>query len=125
MYKEYNPNPEQAIVGDCVVRAIAKLMQIDWESAYVGVVSQGFLMRDMPSSNAVWGAYLKKNGYKRHTLPDTCPDCYTIKDFCLDYLKGRYLLCTGTHVVTVVDGNYYDTWDSGNEVPLYYWTKED
>lgn len=125
MFIEYNPNPEQAIVGDCVVRAIAKLMQIDWETAYVGVVSQGFLMRDMPSSNSVWGAYLKKNGYKRHTLPDTCPDCYTIKDFCLDYPKGRYLLCTGTHVATVVDGNYYDTWDSGNEVPLYYWTKED
>jgi hypothetical protein len=125
MFIEYNPNPEQAIVGDCVVRAIAKLMQIDWESAYVGVVSQGFLMRDMPSSNAVWGAYLKKNGYKRHTLPDTCPDCYTVEDFCRDYPKGRYLLCTGTHVVTVVDGNYYDTWDSGNETPLYYWTKED
>lgn len=125
MFVEYNSNPDGAIVGDCVVRAIAKLMDIDWEYAYAGVVSQGYSMRDMPSSNSVWGAYLKKNGYKRHTLPDTCPDCYTVKDFCRDYPTGKYLLATGTHVVTVVDGDYYDTWDSGNETPLYYYEKED
>lgn len=125
MFVEYNSNPDGAIVGDCVVRAIAKLMDIDWEYAYAGVVSQGYSMRDMPSSNAVWGAYLKRNGYKRHTLPDTCPDCYTVKDFCRDYPTGKYLLATGTHVVTVVDGDYYDTWDSGNETPLYYYEKED
>lgn len=125
MFVEYNSNPDGAIVGDCVVRAIAKLMDIDWETAYTGVVSQGYSMRDMPSSNAVWGAYLKRNGYKRHTLPDTCPDCYTVKDFCRDYSTGKYLLATGTHVVTVVDGDYYDTWDSGNETPLYYYEKED
>lgn len=125
MFVEFNSNPDGAIVGDCVVRAIAKLMDIDWEYAYTGVVSQGYSMRDMPSSNAVWGAYLKRNGYKRHTLPDTCPDCYTVKDFCRDYPTGKYLLATGTHVVTVVDGDYYDTWDSGNETPLYYYEKED
>jgi len=125
MFVEYNPNPDGAIVGDCVVRAIAKLMDIDWGNAYTGVVTQGYLMRDMPSSNAVWGAYLKKNGYKRHALPDTCPDCYTVKEFCRDYPKGRFLLATGSHVVTVVDGDYYDTWDSGSETPIYYWSKED
>jgi hypothetical protein len=27
-------------------------------------------------------------------------------------------------VVTVQDGKYYDTWNSGNEVPVYYWEKE-
>ena len=125
MFVEFNSNPNGAIVGDCVVRAIAKLMDIDWEYAYAGVVSQGYYMRDMPSSNSVWGAYLKRNGYKRHTLPDTCPDCYTVADFCRDYPTGKYLLATGSHVVTVVDGDYYDTWDSGNETPLYYYKKED
>lgn len=125
MYIYYNPNPENLLVGDCVVRAIAKLTDTDWETAYTGVVSQGYLMRDMPSSNPVWGAYLKRNGYKRHTLPDTCPDCYTVNEFCRDYPKGRFLLATGSHVVTVIDGNHYDTWDSGNETPLYYYEKED
>ena len=29
----------------------------------------------------------------------------------------------GGHVVAVEDGNYYDIWDSGDEVPTYYWMK--
>ena len=49
------------------------------------------------------------------------PDCYTIEDFCADHPMGLYVLGTGTHVVTVVDGNYYDTWRSGDEIPQYYW----
>ena len=125
MHVSYNPNPAQNIVGDCVVRAIAKLMDTDWEKAYLGVVTQGYKMYDMPSSNSVWGAYLKEHGYKRHTLPDTCPDCYTVAEFCRDHPSGRFLLGTGSHVVTVVDGDYYDTWDSGDETPIYYWSKEE
>lgn len=85
---------------------------------------QGFMMHDMPSSNAVWGAFLRKNGFQRRTIPNTCPDCYTVKDFTRDYPFGEYLLATGTHVVAVKDGNYFDTWDSGNEIPIYYWQKE-
>ena len=79
----------------------------------------------MPSSNAVWGAYLRHQSFRRYIIPNECPDCYTVSDFCCDYPKGVYVLATGTHVVTVIDGEYYDTWDSGNEVPIYYFKKED
>lgn len=125
MFVEYNPNPEQNLVGDCVIRAIAKLMGTDWGTAYVGVVVQGYKMKDMPSSNRVWSAYLQEHGYKRHTLPDTCPDCYTVNDFEKDHHFGRFLLATGTHVVAIENGDHYDTWDSGNETPLYYYVKEE
>lgn len=27
------------------------------------------------------------------------------------------------HVVCVQDGYYYDSWDSGNEIPIYYWER--
>lgn len=82
-------------------------------------------MHDMPSSNAVWGAYLIDLGYKRYVIPNVCPACFTIRQFCELHPKGKYLLATGTHVVTVIDGDYYDTWDSGDEVPVYYFTKEE
>lgn len=84
----------------------------------------GFEMFDMPSSNRVWGEYLKSRGYERFVIPNTCPDCYTIRDFCIEHPKGKYLVATGVHVVAVVDGDYYDTWDSGGELPIYYWRKE-
>lgn len=81
-------------------------------------------MYDMPSSNRVWGAFLNNNGYSKHVIPNTCPDCYSVKEFCYDHPVGRYLLALDGHVVAVVDGCYYDTWDSGNEIPLFYWRKE-
>lgn len=88
------------------------------------IVLQGFMMHDMPSSNEVWSAYLRKNGFERRAIPNTCPDCYTIKDFAIDNPIGEFMLATGTHVVAVKDGNYYDTWDSGNEIPIFYFKKE-
>ena len=121
----YNPNPKGNLVGDCVIRAITKLTDKDWDSVYVDISLQGFMMKDMPSSNSVWGAYLMSKGYKRYIIPNTCPDCYTVKEFCRDYPNGKYLLVLDGHVVTVVDGDYYDTWDSGNEIPDYYWVKGD
>lgn len=123
-YIYYNPNPTNQFIGDCVIRGISKLLNQDWEETYIKICMQGFMMHDMPSSNRVWGRYLYNNGYRRYLLPDTCPDCYTVKDFCKDYPKGKYLLSIEGHVVAVDDGDYYDTGDSGNEIPLYYWRKE-
>lgn len=122
---KYNANPIKKSVGDCTVRALSKSMSLTWETVYTGIALHGFMMRDMPSSNAVWGSYLKKNGYKRKPISNDCPDCYTVKDFCEDHPIGNYVLGTGTHVVAVMDGNYYDVWDSGGETVAYFYERED
>lgn len=119
-----NLNPFGKHVGDCVVRALSLALDQDWDTTYLELMSQGFSMKDMPSSNAVWGQYLKNKGYKRYIISDECPDCYTVAEFCTDNPQGVYILGTGTHVVTVKDGSYYDTWDSGREIPIYYFEKE-
>ena len=124
MYIPFNPNPDKKLVGDCVIRAVSKVTNQDWKTVYINIALQGFMMRDMPTSNAVWGAYLYSQGFKRAVIPNTCPDCYTVKDFCKDNQKGIFLLATGTHVVAVENGNYYDSWDSGDEIPIYYWRRE-
>lgn len=78
----FNPNPNGKSVGDCTIRAISLLMDQDWRKTYIGLATMGFSECDMPSSNAVWGKYLAGNGYDRGIIPDTCPYCYTIDDFC-------------------------------------------
>lgn len=78
----------------------------------------------MPSANLVIGSYFYERGYTKLLIPDRCPQCYTIKAFCRDHPRGRYVVGTGVHVVAIIDGDYYDTWDSGNEVPIYYWKYE-
>lgn len=125
MYIFKNPNPGGSYVGDCVVRAISLLTGTKWETTYMELCIQGLINYDMPSSNRVWHEYLKLLGYKPHPIISMCPGCYTVRDFCGEHFKGRYLLGTGTHAVCVIDGDYLDTWDSGDEVPIIYWSKED
>lgn len=124
MFKKYNPNPVGRNVGDCSVRAVAKALNISWENAYVLLTMNGFSMGDMPSSDSVWGATLRQHGYHRRAISDACPDCYTAEDFCRDFARGTYVLGFGGHVATVHDGVLYDSWDSTQEVPQFYWTNE-
>lgn len=123
MYIYYNTNPSNKTVGDCVVRAISTVLKRRWEEIYDDLAYLGRDMHDMPSSNAVWSEYLFEKGFTRRVIPDTCPSCYTVRRFCDDHKIGAYLLATGSHVVAVIDGNYYDTWDSGDEIPVYYYKR--
>ena len=122
-WKKFNPNPAGRNVGDCAVRAIAAALRTDWETAFEMVTKAGYQMADMPSSNSVWGAVLRKNGFYRYSVPNTCPDCYTLDDFAADHARGVYVVGMGNHVATVIDGIIWDSWDSSNEIPQYYWKK--
>lgn len=125
MWRYYNPNPAGRTVGDCSIRAVARALGMSWDEAYETVCRAGQAMADMPSSNSVWGAVLRKNGFVRRSIPDRCPDCYTAEDFLRDHPRGIYVLGFGGHVATAADGDLYDSWDSLQEIPQYYWTRED
>lgn len=119
-YRYYNPNPIKDNAGDCVVRMLCCVTGRTWVDCYLDLTEKGLEMGDVISSNIVWVAYLRDLGFKRYSLPDTCPNCYSIEDFCIEHPKGTYVLGTGSHVVCVKDGYYYDSWDSGKEIPMFY-----
>lgn len=124
MWVEYNPNPTGKRVGDCAVRAVACACGQTWEDAYVGLCLKGYELGDMPSANRVWGAYLRDHGFERRMVEADCKECFTVTDFCRKNKNGVFVLAISSHVVCVVDGCYCDSWDSGDEVPIYYWMKE-
>lgn len=124
MYQYLNVNPTGKSVGDCVVRALSLALDDSWEHIYADLTMTGRYMYDMPNSNEVWGRYLQMNGFSFHRLPDTCPLCYTVRTFVQEHPIGTYVVATGSHVLTVIDGVYYDTADTGNEVLHYYFRKE-
>lgn len=124
MYIFANPNPDGKLVDDCVFRALAIVLDTDWEDVYAKLSVLGLMHHDRPDANYVWAELLESNGFRKHVLPDTCPNCYTVKDFARDYPDGDYLLATGEHVVAIRNGNYYDTFDSGDYVPICFWRKE-
>lgn len=125
MWELYNPNPTGRHVGDCTVRSLSKALGLTWEQAYSKLAAQGFMMADMPSSNAVFGAVLKSNGFKRETIPDSCPDCYTLEDFANDHPDGLFVVGMSGHVATVENGVIFDAWHSEPEIVVYVWRKED
>lgn len=124
-YSYYNPNPTNKSVGDCPVRALSRALGKSWDETYTGLALKGFCLGDMPNADSVWGPYLRDHGFTRHLIPNECPDYYTVAEFAADHPKGTFILSMpGRHVLCVQDGQWFDSWDSGGEVPVYYWTKE-
>ena len=125
MWQFRNPNPNGKSVGDCTVRAISLATDNGWTETYLDLCLFGLLMADMPSANSVTTAYLRNKGFRRRTIPDDCPDCYTIEDFCKDHPKGTFVIGTGSHLTTVIDGTLFDSWNSLAETPVYYFEKSE
>lgn len=123
LYKFYNPNPSRRRVGDCTVRAICKATGKTWDQVYAALSAYGYTVKDMPNANHVWGKYLHDLGFRQHLIKEYWK--YTVEDFCREHPKGIYILAIGDHVVCVEDGFYYDSWDSGQEIPVYYWARGD
>lgn len=117
-----NPNPLGKKTNDCVVRALCIVLNQSWDQTYSELSQIGFELCEPFNSDVIWWTYLKRKGFHREFVPNTCPDCYTVRQFCNEHPIGRYVVKLSKHVVAVIDGDYLDTWDSGGEVPLYFVT---
>ena len=121
MWVKCNPNPLGKTTGDCVVRAISVATQQSWRQVYRDLCGMGETECELPNSNHVWGLYLDSMGLEQFLLPESCPRCITVRAFCKRYHEGTFVIGTGNHAVAVIDGDYYDSWDSRNEEPTYFW----
>jgi len=121
MWYYANPNPEGKHVPDCVIRAICIALNKPWLEVSDELYSVARKDYSITSDDNVWGHYLYILGFTPFLIPQSCPSCVTINEFTKMYPTGTYIIGTGTHAVAVIDGNYYDTWDSGNEIPSFFW----
>ena len=120
MWVKIHPNPGKRHVGDCVIRAIAVATGKPWLNVYDELYLLGRDTYDMMSGNETWGLYLYRMGFDPFLLPDACPECVTVREFARRFPDGSYIVGTGSHAVAIVDGDYFDTWDSGDTVPAYF-----
>lgn len=121
MWVRCNPNPKRKHVPDCVIRALAIVLNETWYKIYDDLYIVGREEANVSCADEVWGIYLRMYGFDPFMLPDSCPRCVTIREFTKHFPKGRYVIGTGNHAVAIIDGNYYDSWDSGNEIPSFFW----
>ena len=134
---KYNPNPQNNNTGDCSIRAYCKAENLDWNTAYDMATKVGKEMSMICDDHKVVDKILtEKFGYTYHK-GDHCfvkdkdgkgklekGKKKTINEFAIEHPKGKYILWVHAHVVTVIDGYYYDSWDSGNKKINGYYTKE-
>lgn len=124
MYRYFNNNPlGRNTVGDCAVRAVSKALHISWDDAHDLLADMSKQMGTIMNDNDVISAVLRMNGFYKENLPCTNRDCYTIREFAIDNPVGTYVVGTGSHVVCIIDGCYYDSWQSGDESVIYFWVK--
>ena len=121
MWVKANPNPAKKEVPDCVIRAICIALNKPWLEVSDELYEVARKDYSVTLDDNVWGHYLFNLGFKPFLLPQECPRCVTIDAFTKMYPKGTYIIGTGFHAVAVIDGNYYDSWDSGNTVPSFFW----
>lgn len=121
MWIQYNPNPKEKNTGDCAVRAVSKALSIDWNKAKLLLDVYSMDEAEVETSDLVWGRILAENGFEMQAL--YCNDGCDLNGFCKHHPIGTYVVKLPNHVVCVVDGCYYDSWDSGREVPIYCWRK--
>lgn len=120
MWRRYNPNPRHLMVGDCTVRAITAACDVDWYTAHRDLCELSREMANMPSADVVWHEFLRTCGFRGQEMIDQCPDCYTVADFAADHPRGTFVLGPREHAVCCINGDWWDSWDSGRTVPTFF-----
>ena len=124
-YKYYQPNEKDIKdnYGDCVVRALTKVMKKDWLEVFEELIPYARKLQCMPNGKPCYESYLRDNGYIYHGISNK-RGCKrpTVKQFAKDN-GGTYVLRVAHHCVAVVNNCYFDTWDSGDCCLYGYWEK--
>lgn len=126
-YVYYQPNEldKHDRYGDCTVRALSKAFDCSWKEAYEKQIPYCLKYQvtstfDCPASQAK--IILKDLGFEYHSIKVSKGSKRpTVSSFAREHTTGRYILNVARHVVAVVDGKYYDTWDSGNKCLYGYY----
>ena len=121
MWINANPNPKHRTGTDRVIRAICFAFDMSWYDVYDDLCRVGRMDCEWGCNDTVWGHYLLMRGCTPVVLPKKCPRCIAIAEFASQHPRGTYIIGTGGHAVAVIDGDYYDSWDSGDELASFFW----
>lgn len=120
----YQPNEKDLKdkYGDCTIRALTKALGITWLEAFdmmIPICREEQITNIFSGTVAVKKRAMAKLGFEYVGVSNQRGTKRpTVDSFAKDHPKGTYICNVANHEVTVKDGKYYDTWDSG-ECSLY------
>lgn len=127
-YVYYQPNKKDLKdrQGDCTIRAMTKFFKMTWVEAFDALVGYARENQTLINSLSNIKLYMEKLQIPYTTVyKPKARKKMTVEDFAKQYKDGVYMLYIrvgyGTHLVTVENGQYFDTWDCGDRYVYGYW----
>lgn len=125
----YQPNKKDVAdrFGDCTIRALSKVFEVDWLSAFMMTIPYCIEYQvpnifNLPCKLEI--EVMTKLGFVYYGISNRAGSKRpTIDEFAKSHPFGRYICNVSNHEVAVVDGKYYDTWDSGFKSLYGYYEK--
>lgn len=127
-YVYFQPNDKDITdsCGDCQVRAFSKVLDLTWLEAFdltipicrdlqTYTIFDGDLKKTQEAMARIGFEYTGVSTRKGTKRP-------TVDEFAKAHPEGRYIAKVANHVVAVVDGKYYDTWDCGYKSMYGFYT---
>jgi len=112
---KYNPNPKSRNIGDCTLRAYCAAYGIDWGRAFdiaSSVAKENSSMIQYVADKVLTEHF---NAQVDETYKRKAKDRITVNEFAMSHPYGIYVLHVRSHMVTVKNGEYWDSWDSGDK----------
>lgn len=125
-YKYYQPNEKDLKdqQGDCAIRALTKFLGCTWLEAFDKLAVYARQTQTLINSLDNIKLFMAQAGYEYTSI---YKERKTVLDFAKAHKTGTFILYVrvgySTHLVAVMDGVYYDTWDCGDRLIYGYWKK--
>ena len=117
-WKEYNPNPKERNIGDCTIRSYCAAFGLSWDKAFdiaSKVAKEESSMIQYVADKVLveeFNCHVDEK-YNKKTVKGK--DRITVNEFAMSHPYGTYILHVPKHQVTVINGMYWDSWDSGQK----------
>ena len=131
LFVYYQPNAKDIgnEYGDCTIRALTKALGCTWIEAFdltIPICRREHVANLFDAPAKIRKQFLDELGFdytgvsnKRGTKRPT------VWEFAKSHSKGTYICNVAHHEVAVVDGKYFDTWDSGDCSMYGYFERRD
>lgn len=117
MYKYYNRNPNNEIIGDCVVRAISTALDIGYYNVENMLIeTSDYFNCDMLVKDC-YGLLLEK----KFRLPKINGKGRTVEEIVKQFPNNIIILRVNEHLTCAKYGIIYDIWDTSNEIVDVFW----
>jgi hypothetical protein len=127
-FQKLNVNPKVRKTGDCVTRALSKVMRIDYNQVVLDLAKLQVETGYDSHSKQCYELYLKQHGWIKHKQPRYAEDGtkYLVGDiYKLLYPYERAIISCAHHLTCKDSMDIIDTWDCRRKTIGNYYTHPD